>query len=54
MFCLVGVEGLDPRPSPCKGERNMQVRPLSRQNAVTASTREYLGLQGSPASGDRR
>ncbi len=34
----------NPRPSPCKGETNMQVRALSCGNVVSLSTVEYLGV----------
>ena len=34
----------NPRPSPCKGDRNMQVSGLSWENVVTLGTCEYLGV----------
>jgi len=41
----VGAEGLNPRPSPCKGEKNLQVRALNSRNALPLSTAEYLGVR---------
>ena len=41
----------NPRPSPCKGNRNMQVRTLSRANLVPLSICEYLGVPVSRGAG---
>src|SRR5688572_3720192 len=34
----------NPRPSPCKGEKEVLVRALSRENVLPLSTAEYLGV----------
>ena len=34
----------NPRPSPCKGEKDAQVRALTCPNGVHWSTAEYLGV----------
>jgi hypothetical protein len=37
----VSAEGLEPRPSPCKGERNVQVGGLASENAVPTGAGAY-------------
>jgi hypothetical protein len=41
----------NPRPSPCKGDRNMQVSGLTSRNLVTLSTSEYLRVLLSRGAG---
>ena len=41
----------NPRPSPCKGGRNMQVKALTSASVVTPSTRGYLGVLLSRGAG---
>ena len=44
LFLWWALRDSNPRPSPCKGERKPQVRALSRGNAVSLGTAEYLGV----------
>jgi hypothetical protein len=41
----------NPRPSPCKGDRNVQVSGLTSGNVVTLGTSEYLGVTLSRGAG---
>jgi hypothetical protein len=43
----VGAEGLEPRPSPCKGEADVLVKGLSRDLGVSLSTSQYLRVSPS-------
>jgi hypothetical protein len=43
----MGAEGLEPRPSPCKGETNAQVRALTSVNVVPSGPSAYLRVLSS-------
>jgi hypothetical protein len=51
LLSLVGADGLEPRPSPCEGDRNMQVSGLTSGNVVTLGTSEYLRVPVSRCAG---
>ncbi len=44
VFLWWALRDSNPRPSPCKGDTNVQVRALSSGSGVPLSTSEYLGV----------
>ena len=50
----VGARVSNPRPSPCKGDTNAQVRALSSGSGVPLSTSEYLGVPSACYAGVMR